>query len=99
MKAESRTKGSSFLMSILLRQSVAHIATHTAMPLKGSELFRYSVASLNLKKLPAAGLHEVLLFDGCGGEAFHAADDGLGGFGDDLGVVIVQGCENDRAGS
>src|ERR1017187_2414993 len=47
--------------------------------------------------LPAAGLHEVLLLDGGGGEAFHAADDGFAGFGDDLGVVEVGGGDDDGA--
>jgi hypothetical protein len=34
-------------------------------------------AAFRDSKLPAARLHEVLLFDGGGGEAFHATDDGF----------------------
>jgi hypothetical protein len=49
--------------------------------------------------LPAAGLHEVLLFDGRGGEAFHRAGDGFAGFGDDLGIVEVGGCDDDGLGA
>ena len=49
--------------------------------------------------LPAAGLHEVLLFDGGGGEALHGAGDGFAGFGDDFGVVEVGGGDDDGAGA
>src|SRR6266446_3648597 len=49
--------------------------------------------------LPAAGLHEIPLFDGGGGEALHGAGDGLAGFGDDLRVVEVSGGDDDGAGA
>jgi len=41
------------------------------------------------RHLPAAGLQQVLLGNGGGGEAFHGSGDGFAGFGDDLGVVEV----------
>ncbi len=49
--------------------------------------------------LPAAGLHELGLFDGGGGEALHGAGDGFAGFGDDLGVVEVGGGDDDGLGA
>ena len=50
-------------------------------------------------RLPAAGLHEVLFFDGCGGEALHCAGNGFAGFGQDLGIIEVGGRYDDRFGA
>jgi hypothetical protein len=54
---------------------------------------------LERRSLPAAGLHEVALFDGGGGEALHGTEDGFGGFGDDFGVVEVCGGDDDGLGA
>src|SRR5947209_8576832 len=61
---------------------------------------RFVMVATNLTPtLPTTGLHEVLFFDGCRGEAFHAVDDCFGGFGDDLRVVEVRCCNDDGAGA
>src|SRR5271155_4148415 len=68
----------------------------TNVTFESSQVRRASYWALGL---PAAGLHEVLFFDGCGGETFHRTDDGFAGFGDDLWVVEVGGGDDDGAGA